>query len=87
VKLCHCPGCGREIKSEDLEPFVQLTFIVGTVIANAGIIETALHMQPDRPALRGWRDKLAYIVANLEREVAEMQDFGEAFDEDEEEDE
>lgn len=74
--------------SDELTPIQDVWMRLSGLITAVGMVDAAIHSDLPRyaPALQGWYDKIKEIAEFCDRQVNEVQEFGSAFDEEEEED-
>lgn len=68
---------------EEVNSYQMLCIMVGELLAHAGLMRAAFYSAPETHELgERFDEKLDGIVEEIMREVQEIQQFGEAFDDD-----
>lgn len=86
LKIAMCPHCGADVHTRDM--FGQLprtAFVLTALIVHMSVLDTLLQGEGYEPALEGWAQRLDMIQRWADAQHMELDEFAEAYDEENEE--
>lgn len=81
MRVADCPNCGHELNTDHIEDeIVRLSYHVGALLVSASMVRVALADEDHEAALPGFLGRVNELSAIAERDVEELQSWGEAYD-------
>lgn len=81
MEVAKCPTCDTAITTDEFEePLTKLALSLGALLINASMMRIVMEKPSHDWAREGFMERLNELSAIAEKDMHELQDWGEAYD-------